>query len=167
MEAPRTIFSFGDDDFDSWLQSQLQSQSYYQLDGHSSEISTIGEEVSKIRPRAVFVDLATQDAHSAIMAGVAAQKGFRWTSIVLLFSECEAELLSLVKQVRRRSWSLVGRETIENLGIERSLAGILTDDGLIDGAVTDLQTELYAQSLETSPEESTEEDDDEPEIEAA
>ncbi len=162
MDVPTGIISFGNQQFSDWLKGHVERSEAFSYSGDCEQIDVIQSLVSKEKPRTVIVDLSGVDSNKAGLVGGEAQRGFKWTTVLFVFESLDESLLGFSRSVRRRRWSLVGKEMIDDVGIDRVLAGTLTDSGFIDSSVSAFETELYEQSLESAEKgDSSGEDEDE------
>ncbi len=95
-----------------------------------------------------MIEMGLSPTSDLVTLGVAAQLAFKWMSLSYVFADVDDELVLVSNSIRQRKWSLVGRGLIDAVGIDRVLAGILTEEGLLDLQVVAYQTSQYEQSLE-------------------
>lgn len=163
MDIPTGIIAFGDQSFSGWVKAHVEKSETFSFIGNCEQADQLQQLVSDEKPRAVIVDLASTSASQAGIVGGEVQRGFKWASVLFLFESLSEEMVALSKSLRKRRWSFAGRELVDQVGIDRVLAGTLTDAGFIDSSVSAFETEMYEKSLEDSGDQSSDEEDDEDE----
>ena len=161
MDIPTGIMAFGNSEFSDWLKSNVERTDTYTFTGDCADVQAVQGEVDREKPRAVVIDLAELTPNDAGLVGGEVQRGFKWASVLFLFPELDENLLAFSKSVRRRRWSMAGRSMVDEVGIDRVLAGTFTDTGFIDSSISAYETELYERSLESTSEGESSEDDEE------
>lgn len=161
MDIPTGIITFGNQDFSDWIKLNIEKVDTHTFAGACADVQTVQSEVAQEKPRAVIIDLATLSPNEAGLVGGEVQRGFKWASVLFLFPELDENVLAFSKSVRRRRWSIAGRNMVDEVGLDRVLAGAFTDTGFVDSSISAYETELYERSLESTAEgESSEEDEE-------
>jgi hypothetical protein len=161
--APTGIVTYGSEDFAGWIRPLIEQSETFTDTGAYSERENVQATIAEAKPRAVIIELDPGDLSSSVAVGIAAQKGFRWTSPILVFPTTEDALIPISASISKRKWSLVGRELIDTIGLDRVLAGALTSSGLQDLSIAVLKAEneeRAASQVESDGSEDEEEDEE-------
>ncbi len=164
LEAPTEIITFGSDTFANWVSSHLEKSGQYTFHGNCGESSELPDVTARVKPRVVMIEMGLSPMSDLVTLGVAAQLAFKWVSLTYVFQDIDDELVLISNSIRQRKWSLVGRGLIDTIGIDRVLAGILTEEGLLDLNLVAYQTEMHEKSLESAAESSDEDEEDEDDL---
>ena len=161
MDVPTGIFTFGSQSFVDWFKSvSVDIDPLHQV-GATEDTAEIQGLASQHKPRLFVVEVNKATSESAVLAGIAAEKGFRWTTVMCVYEELDQSLLSLSAVSARRNWSLVGRELISSIGLKRVLNGVLTETGLRDSELVELTTQMAEQASDDQSDSDSEEAEDE------
>lgn len=160
MKVPTGIIAFGNSSFSGWLAAHIERTGSFTYSGSCDQVVMLEGKVAGARPRAVIVDLDGISSREAAAPGILAQRGFKWTSVLFIFSSLDKDVVAFSKSVRRRKWSLAGRGLVDQVGIDRVLAGALTQTGLIDSTIAAYETAMHEKSLEAGNEASGEGDEE-------
>ena len=138
--APTGVLVYGSPQFTAAMSQMVTASDIWTVDATTGDASRIEKLARDHRPRAAVIELNHPEARAGVTAGIAAQKGFRWATVVLVFNTPDESLLKVAASIRPRAWSLVSTGLMQSLGIKRVFNGAFTSHGLVDQAVAAVET---------------------------
>ena len=142
---------YGSPQFIASVSPMITEAGAWTPDATTSDASTLERLARNLTPRAAVMELNHPEPRAGVTAGISVQKGFRWTTVILMFDQPDESLLRIAASVRARGWSLVSTATMKSLGLKRVFNGAFTSRGLVDQALTTLETAKADQSKSTEP----------------
>jgi hypothetical protein len=139
-KVPTGVLIYGSPQFIAAISPIVAEPGIWTVDATTSDAATVEKLARELNPRAAVIEMNHPEPRAGVTAGISVQKGFRWTTVILVFDNPDESLLKVAASIRTRGWSLVSASTMKSFGVKRVFNGAFTSHGLVDQAVAALAT---------------------------